>query len=117
MDDLPWVMLGLRTRPKENMGASVDDMVYGTALAVPGAFVVPSNGPDAADHLQCMLDIAGRLVPAPDTWHGTRPAANNRCLREAEFVFMRRDASHGPLQTPYTRQYRVLQWQDKYLVI
>ena len=117
MDDLPWVMLGLRTMPKEDLGASVADMVYGALLALPGAFVVPSSGPDASDHLQRIQDIAGRLVPAPDAWHGTRPAADNRGLREAEFVFMRRDAGHGSLQTPYTGPYRVLNRQDTYFVI
>ena len=82
-----------------------------------GYFVRPSNDQDAADHLQPMRDIAGQLVPAPDSWHGTRPAAINRGLMEAKFVFVRRDASHGPLQTPYTWPYRVLQRKDKHFVI
>ena len=97
MDDLPWVMLGLRTAPKDDMGASVAEMVYGASLTVPGTFVAPSNGPEASVHLQRMRDIAGRLVPAPDVWHGTRPAKPCARLSEAEFVFVRRDASHGPL--------------------
>ena len=117
MDKLPWVLLRLRTMPKQDMGASVADMVYGTPLTVPGTFVVPGNNPEAADHLQRMRDIAGRLVPAPDAWHGTRAAASTRGLREAEYVFVRRDASHGPLHTPYTGPYCVLQRHDKYYVI
>ena len=117
LDDLPWVMLGLRTTPKEDMGVSVADMVYGMPLTVPGAFVVPCNNPDAADHLRRMRDIAGRLVPAPDSWHGTRTATTARGLREAEYVFVPWDASHGPLQTPYTGPYHVLQRQDKYFII
>ena len=36
MDELPWVLLGLRTMPKQDMGASVADMVYGSPLTVPG---------------------------------------------------------------------------------
>ena len=89
IDDLPWVMLGLRTAPKDDMGASVAEMVYGTPLTIPGTFFMPSKGPEAAEHLQRMRDIAGRLVPAPDAWHGTRAAANTKGLGEAEFVFMR----------------------------
>ena len=117
VDDLPWVMLGLRTAPKEDMGASVAEMVYNEPLTVPGVFFALGNGPDAADHLQRMRDIAGRLVPAPDAWHGTREGAISRGLTEAEFIFVRRDASHGPLQTPYTGPYRVLQRHAKYFVI
>ena len=52
-----------------------------------------------------------------DAWHGTRATANTRGLREAEYVFVRRDASHGQPQTPYTGPYCVLQRQDKYFVI
>ena len=117
VDELPWVMLGLRTVPKEDMGASVAEMLYGAPLTVPGAFTVPSNNPEASDHLQRLRDVAGRLVPAPDAWHGTRNSANTKGLREAEFVFVWRDASHGPLQTPYTGPYRILQRQDKYYII
>ena len=32
-------------------------------------------------------------------------------------MFVRRDASHRPLQTPYTGPYRVLLRQDKYYII
>ena len=117
MDELPWVMLGLRTMPKEDMGASVAEMVYGATLTVPGTFVGPSGNQEASEHLQRMRDIAGRLVPAPDAWHGTASASSTRGLQEAEYVFVRRDASHGPLQTPYTGPYRVLQRHGKYFII
>ena len=103
--------------PKEDMGTSVAEMIYGTPLTVPGAFVVPNNQPDADDHLRRMREIAGRLVPAPDAWHGTRASGMAKGLQEAEYVFVRRDASHGPLQTPYTGPYRMLQRQEKYFVI
>ena len=102
IEELPWVMLGLRTAPKEDLGTSVAEMVYGAPLTVPGMFVGPTASSEAAEHLQQMRDIAGRLVPAPDAWHGTRGSQQERSLDEAEFVFVRRDASHGQLQTPYT---------------
>ena len=117
MDELPWVLLGLRTMPKEDLGTSVADMVYGAPLMVPGTFVVPSSSPEAAEHLQRMREMAGRLVPEPDAWHGTQPAVDAGRLWDADFVFIRQDASHGPLQTPYTRPYRALQKQDKYFFI
>ena len=64
-----------------------------------------------------MRDIAGRLVPAPDAWHGTKATSITGGLRESEFVFVRRDASHCPLQTPYTGPYHILQRHEKYFVI
>ena len=103
--------------PKDDMGASVAEMVYGAPLTVPGAFVTPSSGPEASAHLQRMRDIAGRLVPAPDAWHGSKPVTPIPRLEEATFVFVRRDASHGPLQTPYTGPYRVLERREKFYTI
>ena len=117
MDELPWVLLGLRTTPKEELGTSVADMVYGAPLMVPGAFVAPSSSPEAAEHMRRMREMAGRLVPAPGAWHGNRAAAEAGNLWQAEFVFVRRDASHGPLQTPYTGPYKVLAKKEKYFVI
>ena len=117
IDELAWVMLGLRTMPKEDLGTSVAEMVYGTTLTVPGTFVGPSSNPDATEHLQKMRNMAGRLVPAPDAWHGTKAIALTKGLEEAEYVFVRRDAAHSPLQTPYTGPYKVLQKQGKYFVI
>ena len=67
-------------------------MVYGSPLTVPGTFVGPGSDPEAADHLQRMRDVSGRLIPAPDAWHGTRAEASIKGLQEAEYVFVRRDA-------------------------
>ena len=117
MDELPWVMLGLRTAQKEDLGTSVAEMVYGTPITVPGTFVPPSHDPEVSDHLQRMRNTAGRLVPAPDAWHGAKATTNAKSLGEAEFVFVRRDAAHGLLQTPYTGPYRILQRQEKYFII
>ena len=117
MEELPWVMLGLRTAPKEELGVSVAEMVYGAPLTVPGSFVGPASSPEAAEHLLRMRQVAGRLVPAPDAWHGVPGSALDRTLDDAEFVFIRRDASHGPLQTPYTGPYRVLERAEKHFVI
>ena len=41
----------------------------------------------------------------------------NPRLEDATFVFVRRDASHGPLQTPYTGPYRVLERHEKHYKI
>ena len=117
INELPWVMLGLRTAPKQDMGVSVAEMVFGAPLTIPGAFTSFGTTPEKADHLRRMRDIAGRLVPAPDAWHGTPRPAKLKGLAEADFVFVRRDATHGPLLTPYTGPYRVLQREQKYYVI
>ncbi len=39
MSQLPWVLLGLRSAPKEKPNISSAEMVYGTALTLPGEFL------------------------------------------------------------------------------
>lgn len=36
--NLPWVLLGLQTTPKEGLNASPAEMVYGETIVVPGEF-------------------------------------------------------------------------------
>ena len=38
VDELPWVLLGLRTTPKEDLNASPADLVYGSTLRVTGFY-------------------------------------------------------------------------------
>ena len=42
-DELPWVLLGLRTVPKDGISSSAAELVYGTPLTVPGQFIDPSS--------------------------------------------------------------------------
>ena len=38
---LPWIMLGIRTAPKEDLNCSAAEMVFGLTLIVRGEFVSP----------------------------------------------------------------------------
>ena len=71
-DELPWVLLGLRTAPKEDIHTSAAEMVYGTPLTVPDNFVCPSDDPVAAAELLSNLrDEVLKLRPTPVLRHGT----------------------------------------------
>ena len=43
IDELPWVLLGIRTVPKEDLRTSSAELVYGAPLTVPGDFVGLNN--------------------------------------------------------------------------
>ena len=45
LDKLPWVMLGLRTAPKEDLQSSSAELVFGQPLRVPGDFIPKSTEP------------------------------------------------------------------------
>ena len=48
VEQLPWVLLGLRTAPKEDLGYSSAELVYGEPLTVPGEFTLPQAWPWSA---------------------------------------------------------------------
>ena len=44
-DELPWVLLGLRTAPKDYLQSSSAELVYGKPLIVPGTFITSNTIP------------------------------------------------------------------------
>ena len=113
-DELPWVLLGLRTTPKDDLKASPADLVYGSPLTVPGDFVQDSAQAPVNEHLRQLRERVGDLGPIPASHHG-RPRTNvPENLSNAKFVFIRRDFKKSPLQTPYDGPYEVIAKHDKY---
>ena len=108
-DELPWVMLGIRTAPKEDLETSSAELVYGQPLVVPGDFV-PATTHDA-DHSSCLRrlrDKVGWLAPVPTSRHGDPPTSVPKALADSEYVFLRRDTRRAALQDPYEGPFKVL---------
>ena len=118
IDKLPWVLLGLRTAPKEDLQASSAELVYGQPLRVPGDFIPKTTAPwSAASQRTSLLDSARTFVPVPATQHGTPVSQVPTDLRSAHYVFIRHDAHRTPLQPPYDGPFRVLEKGAKHLVV
>jgi cleavage and polyadenylation specificity factor subunit 1 len=118
-DELPWALLGIRTAPKDDLGTSSAELVYGAPLTVPGDFVTaPAQLPRGhAQFLQRLRDTVKSLVPQPTAWHGPTPSSTPPELATTEYVFVRRDAHRAPLQCPYEGPFHVLQRGDKFFKI
>ena len=115
--ELPWVLLGIRTAPKEDLGCSSAEMVYGTPLTVPGDFTPCQNTPDNGRELQQLRNRLRSLVPIPTSQHGITHNTAPRDLQRAKFVFIRRDGYRAPLQRPYEGPFRVLKPGPKHFQI
>ena len=63
LDKLPWVMLGLRTAPKEDLRSSSAELVFGQPLRVPGDFLPKSMEPWSASAQRASLQD---LRPGPN---------------------------------------------------
>ena len=118
VDKLPWVMLGIRTAPKEDLQSSSAELVYGQPLRVPGDFVPASTVPWSATLQRAsLLDNARLFAPVPTSRHGLPQSHIPAGLQTAEYVFIRHDAHRGPLRPPYEGPFRVLETGDKHFVV
>ena len=114
VDELPWVLLGIRTAPKEDLATSSAELVYGTPITVPGDFLRTASETTAPSSLLPELRRrVGNLVPVPTAWHGTSPTYDPVDLHRSQFVFVRRDAHRTSLQPPYDGPFKVLEHGPK----
>ena len=114
MDELPWVLLGIRTAPKADLRTSSAELVYGSPLTVPGDFIAPSSQPSTPEtFLPRLQDKIARLAPVPTSKHGLQRTSVPKDLKNTAYVFIRCGGAKAPLQRPYEGPFRVLEWGDK----
>ena len=74
--ELPWVLLGIRTAPKEDLGCSSAELVYGAPVTVPGEFFpAHTSQPNHNSELQRLREQVQALVPIPTSHHGITPTS------------------------------------------
>ena len=120
MDELPIVLLGIRSTWKEDLDAAPALLTYGTNVRVPGDFLpspcmdkmVPTN--TFVQDLQANLR---KLAPPAPVHHGSPSSYIPRHLHSAKHVYVRHDAHRGPLVRPYDGPFPVLTRSDKYFDI
>ena len=103
---LPWVLLGLRTTPKEGLGASAAKMVFGDPLVVP-AELFPATSPPA--DLRRFRQIVGKFAPVRTTHSSCPKTYVPKDLSSSTHVFIQTDCQRKPLAALYTSPYKALQ--------
>lgn len=119
MDELPLVLLGMRTTWREGSNCSPADLVYGTALHLPGEALDPSDrSVTSPEFLQQLQTSMRHILPAPVLFHGANhlPVHMPTNLASTGFVYVR-DAHRSPLQRPYSGPFRILEKHEKYFVL
>ena len=110
MDELPWVLLGIRTAPKEDLHASSAELIYGYPLTVPGDFVSPNEDqPPPSQALSQLRETVSKLLPAPTSRHNTTKVSLPPSLATSPYVFIRKGGTQAPLQRPYGDPFRVIE--------
>jgi len=118
IDELPWVLLGIRTAPKEDLGTSSAELVYGAPLTVPGDFIPSAQSSlEPLPYLSILRNRLQSLAPVPTSRHGTRPACVPAELHRCSYVFVRRDSHRSPLQRPYEGPFKVISAGSKAFIL
>ena len=115
-DDLPLVLLGLRTVPRDDDGISCAERLYGTVLTLPGEFLSEVNvpPPEFMSRLRAVTEASQAPPPLPRrTVTSSIPAA----LQKTSFVFVRKDGHVPPLDQRYAGPYRVKERKDATFII
>ena len=89
MDELPLVLLGLRSAPKEGLGCAPAELVYSTTIRLPGEVFeyTPAAEPDMSDLLTHLRNTMARLRPKQTSYH-RRPSTHIPVeLQNCTFVF------------------------------
>ena len=107
--ELPWVLLGLRTTPKDADDHAPAEKVYGDNLTVPADFFRQSPDLPLAE----LRDAVTRFIPCQQTYSTSRTTYVPADLNSSSHVFMRIDAAKPPLTPPYIGPYKVLQRRKK----
>ncbi|KAK3778888.1 hypothetical protein RRG08_013152 [Elysia crispata] len=116
MDELPIVLLGIRSTWKEDLDAAPALLTYGTNLRIPGDFF-PSNSAErispGSTFVRDLQENFRKLSPLSPVHYGTTKKYLPRDLLSAEQVYVRHDAHRGPLVRPYDGPFKVLYRSDK----
>ena len=120
MDELPLVLLGLRSAPKEDLGCAPAELVYGTTIRLPGEFFetsTASHEPAASELLTQLRTTMATLRPKQTSHHRQLSPHVPGELQDCRFVFIRHDAHRKPLQCTYDGPFRVLERATKYFTL
>jgi hypothetical protein len=112
----PLVLLGIRTSFKEDLQASVAELMYGEPLRILGELLTPTAEPADPAHLITELRRhMACLRPVPAACHASLATFVHSDLGKCTHVFLCQDTPRWALEPPYSGPYRVLSRRNKTL--
>ena len=114
---LHWVILGLRTMPKDDLGISPADLVFGSLLMVPREIMGHGQGEPVPELLHRLRDNVADIRPVPLVHHASLATSSPISMFSAKFVFIRHDGHKSPLQPRYDGPFHVLAPGDKFFKV
>jgi len=118
VENLPLVLLGIRSSIKEDLHCSTAEMVYGTTLRLPGELIDPSspNFEDTANLLDRLRQFARTIKPTSPRTTST-PSYVDKRLHTCTHVLVRNDKVKRSLQPQYDGPFQIISRTDKTFTI
>src|SRR6266487_1524514 len=116
-EQLPVVMLGIRSAIKEDLGCSAAQLVFGAAPRLPKCLALPTISAAVEPYLRQLQTVARNLQFTPPDWHGNTAAHVSEKLAQTNFVNVERLNIHPTLEPQYAGPFRVLERTAKYFLI
>lgn len=113
-EELPTVLLGLRTTLGADNNLSPALMTYGATLRWPADFFVPSKANnDDCEFVRQLISKMASLIPTQSRSITPSKLLMQKNLATCTHVFLRNDSVRPPLSPPYDGQYEVLERNSK----
>lgn len=117
-ESLPFVMLGIRSALKEDLGCSSAELVYGCSLRLPGEFLESPKVDDVnlSSYIHRLKSQMANLR-AVNTRRNSFPGRIPNDLNTCTHAFVRCDAVKQPLQPPYSGPFKILSRSEKFYTL
>ncbi|XP_058065019.1 uncharacterized protein LOC131214703, partial [Anopheles bellator] len=119
-DNLPLILLGLRTAYKSDINASPAELVYGDTLCIPAQFFAeqpyrPTE--DYTEYRRRLNEALAQIQPTATAWHTEKPTFVHSSLTTCTHVFVRNDTVRPALTPPYQGPFQVLTRTPKFFQV
>jgi len=115
--ELPWVLLGVRSTPRDDANVSPAEVVFGAPLRLPSDLPTTS-APAIEEFVENLKEAMKRATPVPATHNNDKQKFYvPKDLLDCRHVWLRIDRVKKPLERPYAGPYEVVERLGKCFVL
>ncbi|XP_029651859.1 uncharacterized protein LOC115225074 [Octopus sinensis] len=119
LEHLPLTLLGIRSTVKKEVGYTLAELVYGTALTLPGQMIKPVSSQDFHDPAQYVHRLQTSMLHLSPAGPRQQNVVSHvpKDINTWTHVFVRNDGIPSQLRPPYSGPYKVIKREQKYFVL